>query len=302
MKTKLGAFRFEILIGNGIPPLIAIVTVTSTWIPQALVAPVVTAVICYMMITTVHHYTGLKAYSKSNLAAHIFLLLTCLMANFTGSILYPRIEYERNNGSTVPYSLVLFPLVSDWLRSQADDSNISVMDMNEMLGHLVASLEQVDVLNRDFRASLLLHDPNTSSLRGVSWNGTGYDRDISTLNLDVSPKADNELLEEFLSRIGAPGWTWLTGQAVLDFDILDVLENERHRPNNSPITAKYLPDRAMFTSLVMSNGQKVGVLTASSIESGHFNANQVEIVQFFESIIARFFNPQLIVKCQFEPS
>jgi len=174
--------------------------------------------------------------------------------------------------------------------------NIDADDVNDILQYTVRSIS-LDKPQHRVRATVEYLDTTGARLVVPDRGYFGFDRDITGLNFDVSPRRPEEKDEDkYRERFGVAGWAFVTGKPILDDDVQITKTGDEHRYKQFDASGKDQDDRAMICVGIpdLEGGRPkrlVGVLSISSPIAGVFTDNDLAIARFFATLLGKFTTP-----------
>lgn len=231
----------------------------------------------------------------------LFLMLNILdgeFAKLNNELGKTRLELKLRNQKSDSLSgrtIQLYSLVTSSMERSFQNDVINSDDINELLLHCVESIKINSGLFTNIRATAVFLNESESYLimpkRG--YYGSGFDRDIERLYFDVSPQKENEDYNTYNRRLGVAGWVWSNREVMIDHNVQEYSQGERHRYKVFDASEKDKADKAMMCIPIFKNEKNgirkkcIGVLTVSSTAEGRFRESDQKIAEFFAVLLSR---------------
>lgn len=189
-------------------------------------------------------------------------------------------------------------MITDKMNSILNKPNLDNADIHDLLQYCIQSIALNKPNVHDIRGVIVYLDTTKKRLviPEQGYYGTGFDREITKLYFDITPKKWSETDEEYLFRIGGAGYAFTSTNTILDDDAQVIKPGEIYRFKPFPASQKDQTDHSLICigipnlRLDKTDGS-TGVLSISSPTTNLFTQNDVEIARFFATLLSRFKTP-----------
>jgi len=195
--------------------------------------------------------------------------------------------------------LELYSQVTGTLTKTLQQPNLDPANLTDLLHFCVESiaLNKPPAQQHTLRSAVVYLD-STRKYLVVPPNGYyGYalDQKIRRLYFTVSPKSDDEKIEDYRRRLGVAGWSYVEKSAVHDADVLVIKPGKLWRYKYGDAPEEQI-DHAMICvpipDLTDADGQRyIGVLSVSSTMPGALTEGDLAVANFFATLLGRFRTP-----------